>query len=131
MLIGLSYSRCVLDIVQNRVNTDAVLVIVAGTLMDPEKPDEWRSIWNGYSRSTWQNVADEKTFYDVTMKLWKSGRIHQPRKFGSYVVNTHIHWVEACLPIEELKRNPTTKAAFEKLQVLAGLADIKIGPEYL
>ena len=41
MLIGLSYSRCVLDIVEERVDVDDVLVIIARTDFDPRNNDQW------------------------------------------------------------------------------------------
>jgi hypothetical protein len=35
MKIGLSYSRCVLDIIEGRVNIDDVLVLITRTNFDP------------------------------------------------------------------------------------------------
>lgn len=48
MKIGLSYSRCVRDIVDGVVNIDDVLVVIARTDFDPHNDEEWSSIWSGY-----------------------------------------------------------------------------------
>ena len=48
MKIGLSYSRCVLDIVEGRVDINDVLVVIARTDFDPTIDDQWSGIWEGY-----------------------------------------------------------------------------------
>ena len=49
MKIGLSYSRCVLDIVEGRVDIEDVLVVVARTNFDPTDDTQWTGIWQGYT----------------------------------------------------------------------------------
>ena len=41
MKIGLSYSRCVRDIVDGKVDINDVLVIIARTNFDPRDDDQW------------------------------------------------------------------------------------------
>ena len=41
MRIGLSFSRCVLDIVEGRVDIDDVLVVIARTDFDPHNDSQW------------------------------------------------------------------------------------------
>jgi hypothetical protein len=48
MKIGLSYSRCVRDIVDGKVDVKDVLVIVASTNFDPCDDKQWAGIWSGY-----------------------------------------------------------------------------------
>ena len=48
MKIGLSYSRCVLDIVDGTVDIDDVLLIIARTDFDPHDDEQWKGIWEGY-----------------------------------------------------------------------------------
>ena len=48
MKIGLSYSRCVRDIVDGRVDIDDVLVIIARTDFDPNDDTQWSGIWDDY-----------------------------------------------------------------------------------
>ena len=50
MKIGLSYSRCVRDIVDGTVDPRDVLVIVSRTDFDPNIESEWKEIWAGYTR---------------------------------------------------------------------------------
>jgi hypothetical protein len=49
MKIGLSYSRCIRDIVEGKVDIDDVLVIIARTDFDPHNDDQWAGIWEGYA----------------------------------------------------------------------------------
>jgi len=48
MKIGLSYSRCVRDIVDGVVDIDDVLVVIARTDFDPHNDEQWAGIWEGY-----------------------------------------------------------------------------------
>ena len=48
MKIGLSYSRCVRDIVDGTVDIEDVLLIVARTDFDPHDDQQWSDIWAGY-----------------------------------------------------------------------------------
>lgn len=140
MKIGLSYSRCVLDIVEGRVNIDDVLVIISRTDFDPRDDKQWAGIWEGYcyggmSRAEWghydfNNKEDEDKFRTVSITLWEDGKFHQPRKFGSHPRRMPYYWLEAVLPSEELDRNLTVKKAWENFQVAAGLSNLKLDKEY-
>jgi hypothetical protein len=139
MKIGLSYSRCVLDIVEERVDIQDVLVVVARTDFDPGNDEQWRGIWEGYTMgglsnpewASWAHVegAEEK-FRDVTLQLWHGGKFHQPRQFGAYPARRREFWLETCLPNDELERNPMAKQAWDKFQTVAGLTGVKLDKEY-
>jgi len=47
MKIGLSYSRCVRDIVNGVVDIDDVLVLITRTDFDPRDNEQWQGIWIG------------------------------------------------------------------------------------
>jgi hypothetical protein len=135
MRIGLSLSRCVLDIIKDQVSIDDVLVIIAGTHFDPTIEADWENIWISYalegSWGEWYSAHhDEKfteqKFKDIVLNLWYQGKIHQPRKFGSKTWYRKENWLEAILPPEELEKNQSAKLAWEKFRVVAGLANIKI-----
>jgi hypothetical protein len=96
MLIGLSYSRCVKDIVEGRVNIDDVMVIIARTDFDPNVDTQWKGIWRGYaggtparsgritgSYSEWYGTTDEDEvkYRNISVVLFASGKLHQPRQF--------------------------------------------------
>jgi len=56
MKIGLSYSRCVKDIVDGKVMIDDVLVIITRTDFDPNNNDQWQAIWQGYAGGSDANL---------------------------------------------------------------------------
>ena len=138
MKIGLSYSRCVRDIIDGVVDINDVLIIIARTDFDPHNDDEWRGIWLGYSSSAffsypeWSSYedADEQRFRDVTIELYDSGRLHQPRKFGANAVRRAEVWLEAVLPSSELEQNAAAKTAWDHFQTVAGLTNVTIDRNY-
>lgn len=139
MKIGLSYSRCVRDIVEGKVDIRDVLVIIARTDFDPHDDKQWQGIWQGYaggsnrgsmirmfsgSNPEWSAYSDEDEdrFRSVSIELWEMGKLHQPRKFGAHPSRLSYYWLEASLPAEELDNNPAVKKAWEQFQIVAGLA---------
>jgi hypothetical protein len=138
MKIGLSYSRCVRDIVDGVVDIDDVLVIISRTDFDPHDNEQWQGIWQGYhqrggwSQPEWGHYAeeDEDRFRSVSIELWESGKLHQPRKFGAHPSRRPEIWLEAVLPSSELKKNPAAKTAWDKFQTIASLTNVKIDKEY-
>lgn len=133
MKVGLSYSRCVRDIVDGIVDIDDVLVIISRTDFDPRDAKQWAGIWAGYhdsyglSNPEWRNYPpeDEDRFRSVSIELWESGKLHQPRQFGSHPRRMPYYWLETILPDSELERSPAAKHAFEKFQMVAGLISPK------
>ena len=138
MKIGLSYSRCIRDIVDGKVDIEDVLVIIARTDFDPHDDDQWAGIWRGYhdsfglSNPEWRNYPpeDEQKFRDVSIELWESGKFHQPRKFGAHPSRRPEIWLEAVLPDSELQKNPAVKKAWDKFQTLASLASVELNDKY-
>ena len=138
MKIGLSYSRCVRDIVDGRVDIADVLVIISRTDFDPNNDEQWTDIWTGYhTRGGWSDPEwvrytdeDEDRFRSVSIELWETGRLHQPRKFGAHPSRRPEIWLETVLPDSELETRPAVKAAWDHFQTLAGLTDVKLDREY-
>jgi hypothetical protein len=138
MKVGLSYSRCVRDIVDGVVDINDVLVIIARTDFDPRSDNQWASIWSGYhNRSGWSmpewadyEPEDEAKFREVSIELWETGKLHQPRKFGAHPSRRPEIWLETVLPSSELESNPTAKKAWDNFQVVAGLASVNLDKEY-
>ena len=141
MKIGLSYSRCVRDIVENKVDISDVLVIVARTDFDPYDDDQWRGIWQGYGGSSdanlmrgffggsnpeWVGHTDEEEFRNVSKELWDLGKFHQPRKFGARPRRLPYHWLETIVPSEELESRPAVKDAWDRFQMIAGLTSSNV-----
>ena len=143
MKIGLSYSRCVRDIVDGEVNIDDVLIVIARTDFDPRDDEQWQGIWQGYgggnggAGSIWSmpewgkyGPEDEDRFRDVSVKLWEQGKLHQPRQFGAHPTRRSEIWLEAVLPSSELKNNPAARAAWDKFQTIAGLTNVEMDDKY-
>lgn len=133
MKIGLSYSRCVRDIVEGKVAFDDVLVIIARTDFDPRDDTQWKSIWQGYnagnllSHAEWYGYEDkdENQFRSVSINLWETGKLHQPRKFGARVPRLPYFWLEVFLAESELESRPAVREAYEQFLMLAGLTGTK------
>jgi hypothetical protein len=135
MKIGLSYSRCIRDIVDGKVDIDDVLIIISRTDFDPHDDKQWQGIWDGYggggsggspwSMPEWGSYGseDEDRFRSVSIELWEQGKFHQPRKFGAHPRRLPYYWLETFLPDNELDKNPAAKKAFEKFQMIAGLVN--------
>ena len=137
MKIGLSYSRCVRDIVDGKVDIDDVLVIVARTDFDPRDDEQWQGIWQAYeggpntsmirgyfggSNPEWSGYNNEDQFRSVSIELLERGKLHQPRQFGARPGRLPYYWLEASLPADELESNPAVKKAWEQFQIVAGLS---------
>lgn len=137
MKIGLSYSRCVRDIVDGTVDIDDVLIIISRTNFDPHDDEQWRGIWIGYhdsmglSNPEWRNYPpeDEDRFRSVSIELLESGKLHQPRKFGAHPRRMPYYWLETGLPDNELERFPAVKLAWDHFQTVAGLSGVKLNKE--
>jgi hypothetical protein len=142
MKIGLSYSRCVKDIFDGKVELNDVLVLITRTDFDPHNDDQWRGIWEGYgggqtfgspfSNPEWIDhpAEDEAKFREISIKLYDSGKMHQPRKFGARPQRRPEIWLETVLPSSELITNPAAKKAWDTFQIVAGLTNTKLDKEY-
>jgi hypothetical protein len=142
MKIGLSYSRCIKDIVDGKVDIDDVLILITRTDFDPHNDDQWTGIWEGYgggqtfgspfSNPEWIDhpAEDESKFREVSIKLYDSGKMHQPRQFGARPQRRPEIWLETVLPSSELITNPAAKKAWDTFQIIAGLTNTTLDKEY-
>lgn len=130
MKIGFSYSRCVRDIVEGNVDIDNVLVIISRTDFDPHDDEQWRGIWTGYrmrsgfSNPEWMDypAEDETKFRNISIELWESGKLHQPRKFGSHPRRSPYVWVDTG-PIghEQFSQPESVQQAWQNYLMLSAL----------
>ena len=145
MKIGLSYSRCVRDIVDGKVSIDDVLILITRTDFDPRDDEQWQGIWIGYGGGTdngyttgffsqsnpeWAGYHEEDKFRSISIMLYDDGKMHQPRKFGARPIRRPEIWLEAVLPDSELERNPAAKLAWEKFQTIASLSSVTMDDKY-
>lgn len=105
--IGYSISRCIRDIVKKRINIHAVEVIIGRTMFENEQ--HLSEIARGYhglppwDERSWSDLNFDEC-YDILLKLYRSGKIHQPRLFGEEPIRKDNHWgVIAPFPMSVLK----------------------------
>ena len=139
MKIGLSFSRCVRDIVEGKVDILDVLVIVARTDFDPHNDEQWGGIWRGYSGGNFLNMnmewgaygpEDEQKFRDVSCQLMDMGKLHQPRQFGAHPRRLPYYWLETIVSEDELESSPAVKDAWEKFKMVSGLRGTSLEKHY-
>ena len=83
MKVGFSLGRCIRDIVNETVEYNDVVVIVAGTRFETE--EQLANIVNEYMyRDTYLYGLDEDKCQAVAKMLFQGGKIHQPRNYGIY-----------------------------------------------
>ena len=125
MKIGFSFSRCVRDIFENKVDIDDVIVIIARTDFDPLNNNQWKNIWKGYTtRGEWRGLEDhEDDVRELARKLYSDGKLHQPRRFGAWPIGpVRHHWYDLIATDEINKENPAVKHAWEQYQIVIGLS---------
>ena len=137
MKVGLSFSRCLRDLVEGRVDYNDILVIIARTDFDPHDDDQWYQIWDGYrhgglSNAEWATAEDdtgvsnpEEIYRNVAIQLYDNGKLHQPRQFKSYhPPRMSYYWLECFVPDDEA--SPAIKNAWDQYKVIAGLSGVRI-----
>jgi hypothetical protein len=130
MRVGLSFSRCVRDLVEGVVSMDQVLVVIARTRFDPENDAHWQEIWAGYQQfpNQW-SIYDqlyEPQFREVTLRLHREGKLFQPRQHGVFPSVPRYHWLETVLLDQDLDSNPSLRSAWDNFQMIAGLSGINL-----
>ena len=128
MKVGLSFSRCVRDLYEEKVKFDDVLVIVSRTNIDPYNDKHWDSVWEGYTRGGYSHPewADYKSksddFRKLAARLYDNGKLHQPRQFKlGTPVRLPYYWLDLVVPVDDLEELPAVKAIWEQYQIVAGL----------
>lgn len=91
MLIGLSMSNCIRDIIAGAIDIDDVWYIIAGTAIETEL--HLSQAINHCQEKYWQN--DPAHGASIFYHLWTEGRILQPRVNGGPIPNIAAgHWLE-------------------------------------
>lgn len=128
MKVGASFSRCLRDIFEKRVDIKDVLVIIARTNFDPHDNEQWQGIWEGYlyggySNPEWAGLdAHEEEMRSLAVELYDSGKLHQPRQFKAHPRRLTEYWYDVILSDEVVNNNPAVKKAWDNYQMIAGLS---------
>jgi hypothetical protein len=126
MKVGLSLSRCMRDILEEKVDLYDVLVVVARTDVDPHNDDHWKAIWDGYlyggySHAEWTGLEErEQEMRGILIELYDTGRLHQPRQFGAHPARMPYYWLECIVPPDEM--NPAQQKAWDNYKLITDLA---------
>jgi hypothetical protein len=126
MKVGLSLSRCMRDILEERVDIDDVLVIVARTDINPHNDNHWGQIWEGYlygglSSPEWTGLEDrQKAMHDLAIELYDKGKLHQPRQFKAHPQRMPYYWLECFVPPEEM--SPAQQKAWDHYKLITELS---------
>jgi hypothetical protein len=130
------------DIVDGTVDINDVLIIITRTDFDPRNDEQWTNIWTGYggghtlggvwNAPEWNGYGPEREeeFRRVSVDLWETGKLHQPRQFGARPSRRSEIWLEAVLPSSELDQNPAARAAWDQFQTIAGLTNVTLDKSY-
>lgn len=129
MKIGLSLSRCVLDIFLKNVDFYDIIVVTTGTKFDPTIDKHWCNIWRGYSTysGVWGPYSDEELkFKGIVLDLHYAGKLHQPRNFGGHPYREPLGraWYDVMPTIDDIEQNPTLAASWQQFKTLAALTGI-------
>lgn len=126
MKIGLSFSRCLKDIFEGKVEENDVLVIIARTDLDPHNDNHWNAIWDGYtlgglSNPEWKDYQDcYVEFRRIAIRLYDGGKIHQPRQFKAHPQRMPYYWLDCVMSPEE--HTPAQQKAWDNYQLITGLS---------
>ena len=132
MKVGLSFSRCIRDIIEARVEFDDVLVIVSRTDFDPHNDHHWEGIWNGYrygglSNPEWAgaepNLTDQDAndvYRNLTKTLYDKGKLHQPRQYGVHPSRINHYWLDCIVSPED--HTPSQQKAWDNYKLITGLS---------
>jgi hypothetical protein len=89
MLIGLSLSYCVADIINGLVNIDDVAFIVAGTRI--RDAADLSDVLDSYARNYWSNLP--QLGRSIATQLYEEGKVIQPRVLGLHAYHVADgHW---------------------------------------
>lgn len=95
MKIGLSLSRCVTDILEERVSINDVAVIITNTRAYDDR--SWRRLIHLYFDLEWKDHAGRRTYVEALIdRLRKDGLIVQPRLNNPEHEHgiSNGHWIE-------------------------------------
>ena len=126
MKIGLSFGRCIRDIVKGEVDINDVVVIVARTRME----DEF-SMFDVVRQYSWDVLRglDLAECQVVAKALRDSGKLHQPRLMGAWPSNVPDSYVWMDLVPTAKDMSPGVKDAWETYRMLLTMCAADAIPE--
>ena len=124
MKVGFSLGRCIRDIVNGTVEQDDVVVIVSGTRFTTQ--EQLDGIIAEYMyRDNYLLGLDEAACHGVASILFREGKIHQPRNFGTYRSQMPEDCVWADLLPTGGHQDPMVQEAWQAYRSMLGLTGNK------
>lgn len=124
MKVGFSLGRCIRDIVNGTVEQDDVVVIVSGTRFTTQ--EQLDGIVAEYMwRDNYLLGLDEAECHGVASILFREGKIHQPRNFGTYRSQMPEDCVWADLLPTGGHQDPMVQEAWQAYRGMLGLTGNK------
>lgn len=119
MLIGLSISKCITDLMEKKINPEDVLLIIGRTDFNLEQIDTLIDQYQSY-RGDWYDF-DRDDLKDLLATFYKQGKIHQPRQFGAYPRSAPRgkHWMRVLFEPQDLSEQ--AQKAWDRYVLLASL----------
>lgn len=121
MKIGFSFGRCVRSIVENEVDINDVLCVIARTHMETEAHVEY--VISQYLRTHYLRGMDPDRCIEVGLELFRSGRVIEPRANGIRAMQVPSEYVWMDLFPTVPTANEATKNAWQSYRMLLGLIE--------
>lgn len=126
MKIGFSFGHCIRDIVEGKVPLDDVLLIVASTRFTGVEGLE--SVVDHYMFDRFDGLDRDEVLV-VATDLYKTGRIHQPRTFGTYRIGIDSDYAWVDIVPTNLEDHPTVRDAWEQYRLVLRIVNQEMPDE--
>lgn len=122
--IGFSASRCIRDIVEDKVKLHQVVFLTTGTHC--ENLEHWLKVMEAYATlPLWDDRSlaglDAELVKEVSTELWESGRVHQVRANGGHRRRSPYAWMDLVHTKEDRDANPALAKAWQQAQMMEAL----------
>jgi hypothetical protein len=120
--VGLSFGRCIRDIVEGKIDADEVLIVISRTRI--ENWDQVVGVIDAYLREPdYLAGLDRDACIETAYFLWNEGRIHQPRLYGfsPHRSPEDAVWMDV-IPSGKLNDNPLVRDAWDAYRVAVAMA---------
>lgn len=131
MKIGFSFGRCLRDIVSGKVDFEDVYLVVARTLIHDSSHVD-RVVEQYLYEAQYLLGLDEGACYDMGQKLYLSGKLYQPRKYGFHpqMVAEDAVWMDLMPVLDDAEAQNSEQVihAWKQYQLALKMTSLKKYP---
>lgn len=125
MKIGLSFGKCLRDIVTGKVRFDDVAVIICSTKMEDE--EGLKQVVEHYMDYPQRlKGLDREKCQEVAHSLYIRGKLHQPRMFGAYRLEIEDKFTWMDIVPSSLEDIPSVQEAWDQYRMMLTLTAEKL-----